>query len=168
MSNESKIHPSVFIAQNATVVGNVSIGRESSVWFGAIIRGDSAPIVIGDGTNVQDHVVIHADADAPAKIGSRVTIGHGAIVHGAIVRDDVLVGIGAIILNRAHIGEHCIIAAGALVPEDVEIPPRSLVVGVPAKVVRQVTDADIERIHRGAREYVKSAKNYQKGISKLG
>ncbi len=161
MSSESKIQPSVFIAKNATVVGDVSIGKESSVWFGAVIRGDSAPIVIGDATNVQDHVVIHADKDAPTKIGNRVTIGHGAIVHGAIVGDDVLVGIGAIILNRARIGEHCIIAAGALIPEDVEIPPRSLVVGVPAKVVRQVTDADVERIHRGAREYIHFAKQHQ-------
>ena len=163
-----KIHESVFIAPGAIVIGDVSIGKDSSVWFNAVIRGDSAPIVIGEGTNAQDHVVIHADANAPTTIGNRVTIGHGAIVHGATVDDDVLIGIGAVILNRARVGKHSIVAAGALIPEDTEIVPRSLVMGVPGKVVRQINDDDIPRIHRGAREYALAAKNYRKGIHKLG
>ncbi len=159
-----KIDPSVFIAETARVVGDVSIGKESSVWFGTVIRGDSAPIVIGDATNVQDNAVIHVDSDAPTTIGDRVSIGHAAIVHGATVADDVLLGMGAIILNRARIGEYSIIAAGALVPEGIEIPPRSLVIGIPGKVVRQVNESEIVRIQRGAREYVQFAKNHRKGI----
>jgi carbonic anhydrase/acetyltransferase-like protein (isoleucine patch superfamily) len=168
VSDETKIHSSVFIASTATVIGDVSIGRDSSVWFNAVIRGDSASIVIGEGTNVQDSVVIHTDVGSPTTIGSRVTIAHGAIVHGAMVANDVLIGIGAIVLSRAHIGEYSVIAAGSLIPEGTEIPPRSLVMGVPGKIIRQVSDTDIERIQHGAHEYAKAAKNYQKGIHTLG
>ena len=161
-----KIHPSVFIAETATVIGDVSIGKECSVWFSAVIRGDAAPITIGEGTNVQDNAVVHVDTDTPTRIGKRVTIGHGAIVHAATVADDVLIGMGAIILSRANIGEHCIIGAGAVIPEDTHVPPRSLVLGVPGRVVRQVTEEEIARIHHGSESYIERAKNYWRGIYK--
>jgi carbonic anhydrase/acetyltransferase-like protein (isoleucine patch superfamily) len=161
-----KIHPTVFIAETATVIGDVTIGRESSVWFSAVLRGDAAPITIGEGTNVQDNAVIHVDVRAPTHIGKHVTIGHGAIVHAANVEDDVLIGMGAIILNRAKIGAYSIIAAGSVVPEGMQVPPRSLVMGVPGKVVRDVNEEEIERIRDGALTYIERAKNYWRGIYK--
>ncbi len=161
-----KIHPTAYIAPTATLIGDVTFGADSSAWYGAVIRADAAPIVIGDGTSVQDNAVLHADEDAPLVVGSRATIGHGAVVHGATIADDVLIGIGAIVLNHARVGEHCIIAAGAVVPEGTEIPPRSMVMGVPARVVRAMNDADIEKIHDGAQNYVARTRNYRKGIFK--
>lgn len=119
----------------------MSVGSRSSIWFGAILRGDLAPIVIGCDTSVQDTAVVHVDDGSPALIGDAVTVGHGAIVHGCTVEDHVLIGIRAVILSRAHIGAHSIIGAGALVTEDMRIPPRSLVLGVPGKVAGTVTDA---------------------------
>ncbi|MGB8648950.1 MAG: gamma carbonic anhydrase family protein [Anaerolineae bacterium] len=161
-----KIHPTAFIAETATVIGDVTIAKDSSVWFSAVLRGDAAPITVGEGTNVQDGAVLHVDEDVPCRIGNRVTIGHGAIVHGALVEDDVLIGLGAIVLNKAHIGSFSLIAAGALVPEGMEIPPRSLVMGVPGKIVRPVSDADMEHIQSGAQNYIERARNYWKGIYK--
>ena len=161
-----KIHPTVFIAETATVIGDVTIAKESSVWFSAVVRGDAEPITIGEETNIQDNCTIHVDDGYPTRIGNRATIGHGAIVHGAIVEDDVLIGIGALILSRTKIGSHSIIAAGAVITEGMEIPPNSLVMGVPGKIIRQVTDVEIERIHSGSRSYVERAKNYWKGIYK--
>jgi carbonic anhydrase/acetyltransferase-like protein (isoleucine patch superfamily) len=161
-----KIHPTVFIAETATVIGDVTLGKESSVWFSAVLRGDAAPITIGEGTNVQDNAVIHVDEGLPTKIGKRVTIGHGAIVHAATVEDDVLIGMGCIILSGAQIGTNSIIAAGAVVREGMQVPPRSLVMGVPGKIVREVSEADIERIHNGAQSYIERAKNYWRGIYK--
>jgi carbonic anhydrase/acetyltransferase-like protein (isoleucine patch superfamily) len=156
----------VFVAETATVVGDVTIHKDASVWFGAVIRGDADKIVIGEGSCVQDGVVIHCDANLPATIGKRVVIGHRAVVHGATVADNVMIGIGSIVLNGARVGEYSIIAAGALVPEGKEIPPRSLVMGVPGKVVRQVTEEEIERITSGAENYIERGRNYWKGIYK--
>lgn len=161
-----KIHPSVFVAETATVIGDVTIGKESSVWYSAVLRGDAAPIIIGAGTNVQDNAVIHVDVGEPTHIGPRVTIGHGAIVHAAIVDDRVLIGMGAIILSRARIGSQSIVAAGSVVPEGKVIPPRSLVMGVPGRVVRHVTDDEIAKIEAGADSYIERAKNYWRGIYK--
>jgi carbonic anhydrase/acetyltransferase-like protein (isoleucine patch superfamily) len=120
--------------------------------------------VIGEGTNIQDGSIVHCDAGLPTTIGKRVVVGHRAVIHGATIADNVLIGIGAIILNGAKIGEHSIIAAGSLVPEGKEIPPRSLVMGVPGKVVRQVSDEDIKRITDGAQGYIDRAKKYWRGI----
>jgi carbonic anhydrase/acetyltransferase-like protein (isoleucine patch superfamily) len=142
------IHPS------AVVSGNVTLGRDASVWPTAVLRGDEAPIVIGDETNVQDGVVVHVDVDCPAIVGHRVTIGHRAVIHGCTIEDDCLIGIGAIILNRAVIGTGSVIGAGAVVREDMVVPPGSLVLGVPAKVVRAVDDELRARIAHGARSYV--------------
>ncbi len=154
------------MAETATVVGDATIGKEASVWFGAVIRADAEPIRIGEGTNVQDTAVLHVDPGFPCVIGARVTIGHGAIIHGATVEDDVLIGMGARILNGARIGSLSIVTAGALVPEGMQVPPRSLVMGIPGKVVREVNDADIEKIKRGAQNYIERAKNYWRGIYK--
>jgi carbonic anhydrase/acetyltransferase-like protein (isoleucine patch superfamily) len=161
-----RIHPTVFIAETATVVGDVTIARDASVWFGAVVRGDAEAIRIGEGTNIQDGCVVHADTGLPTTIGKRCVIGHRAVVHGATIADDVMVGIGAIILNGARIGEHSIVAAGALVTEGKEIPARSLVMGVPGRVVRTVTDEEIRRTTEGADGYVERARNYWKGIYK--
>ncbi len=161
-----KIHPTVFVAETATVIGDVTIAKDSSVWFSAVLRGDSAPITVGEGTNVQDNAVIHVDAGLPAVIGKRVTIGHGAIVHAATVEDDVLIGMGAIVLSGAKIGSYSIIAAGAVVVEGEEIPPHSMVMGIPGKVVRQVRETEVAMIEEDAKRYAERAKNYWKGIYK--
>jgi carbonic anhydrase/acetyltransferase-like protein (isoleucine patch superfamily) len=162
----TRIHPTVFVAETATILGEVTIYPDASVWFGAVIRGDADKIVIGQGTNVQDGVVIHCDENLPTIIGKRVTIGHRAVIHGAIIADHVLIGIGAIILNGARVGEYSIIAAGALVGEGKEIPPRSLVMGIPGKVVREVNEEEIKRIESGADHYIERAKNYWRGVYK--
>lgn len=131
-----------FIADTARIVGDVTLGRGCSVWYGAVIRGDVAPIVIGDRTNVQDNAVIHCDHLHANVIGSDVIIGHGAIVHGQSIGDNTLIGMGAKVLGRTRIGSGCLIAAGAVVPPGLEVPNGSVVVGVPGKIVRQVSDAD--------------------------
>lgn len=152
--------PALFIAPNAVVVGQVSLGRDTSVWYGTVIRGDMESISIGDGSNVQDNAVLHVDSGFPLSVGRLVTIGHGAIVHGCTVGDEVLVGMGSIILNGAEIGDRCIVGAGALVPPGKKYPERSLLVGNPARVVRTVTDEEIERIVENARHYQENARRH--------
>ena len=159
------IHDSVFVAPGAVVLGNVAIGEQSSVWFGSVIRGDTEQITIGNRTNVQDLSVIHADPGLPCTIGDGVTLGHGAIVHGATVENDVMIGIRATVLNGATIGNGSIVAAGALVTEGTQIPPDSLVMGVPGKVVRTVSDAQRERIRHAAAHYVTAARVYREAHS---
>ena len=155
------IHPNAFVARNAIVLGDVVIGESSTVLFGAVLRGDSAPLKIGCRSNVQDLVVLHADPGFPLNIGNDVTIGHAAVVHGAMVEDEVLIGIRSIVLNGAKIGKHSIIGAGALVAENKVIPPRSLVMGIPGKVIREITDEDIARIHHASRHYVEMNQRYR-------
>lgn len=162
MKYETRFHPervaeSVFIAPTATVLGKVNIGEHSSVWFGAVVRGDTELIEIGESTNIQDLSLLHADAGVPCRIGNRVTVGHAAIVHGAIVEDETMIGMRAVVLNGATIGSHSIIAAGAVVPEGMQIPPRSLVMGMPAKVIRSTNDEHLERIRYAADHYVEAA-----------
>ncbi len=158
-----EIHPTAFIAGTATVIGEVTLGKESSVWYSAVLRADSAAITIGEGTNIQDNAVIHVDEGMPTVIGNRVTIGHGAIIHGATVGDDVLIGMGAIILNGAKVGSHSIIAAGSVIPEGKVIPARSMVMGVPARVVRTVKGEDIAKIEHGAKHYIERVNKYREG-----
>jgi carbonic anhydrase/acetyltransferase-like protein (isoleucine patch superfamily) len=148
---------SAWIAPTATVVGNVTLGEQASVWFGAVIRGDCEAVSVGPRTNVQDLACLHADPGLPCVVGANVTIGHAAIVHGATVEDDCLIGIRATVLNGARIGRGSLIGAAALVTENAVIPPNSLVLGVPGKVVRQLSEADIERIRRGSQHYVEAA-----------
>lgn len=156
------IDPTAFIADGAVVLGDVQLAAESSVWFNAVVRGDTSPIRIGHGSNVQDGCVLHADPGFPCIIGSQVTIGHAAVVHGATIADDVMIGLRAVVLNGATIGSGSVIAAGAIVTEGVTIPPNSLVMGVPGKVVRETTAEHREKIRQAARHYIASSKQYRK------
>ena len=155
------LDPTVFVAPGAVVLGNVPIGAESSVWYTAVIRGDCEAIRIGRQANVQDLCLLHADPGLPCILGDRVTLGHGAIVHGATVEDDVLIGMGAIVMNGAKIGAGSLVAVRALVLEGMEIPPGSVVMGSPGKVVRQVSDRDRELIRHAAEHYVAAGKQYR-------
>lgn len=147
-------------AANATLTGDVTLGASASVWFGCVLRGDDAPLVIGAHSNVQDLSMVHADPGVPNVIGERVTVGHRCVLHGATVGDRCLIGMGAILLGGSVIGEESIVAAGAVVKEGAVIPPRSLVVGVPAKVVKQVTDEQVEAILASAAGYVAKVEQY--------
>ena len=155
------VDPSAFIAPGAVVLGDVTIGAESSVWFNAVIRGDTDAIRIGRQTNIQDLCVLHADAGFPCIIGDRVTVGHSAIVHGAIVEDDVMIGMRAVVMNGAKIGAGSLVAVGAIVLEGMEVPPGSVVMGAPARIKRQLEPRDQERIRHAAEHYVQAAKAYR-------
>lgn len=150
----------VFIADTARVFGRVKLGDEVSIWFGAVLRGDGDDILVGSRSNIQDQAVVHVDPGFPAIIGEECIVGHGAIIHGATLSNNVLVGMHATVLNGARIGEFSIIAAGALVPEGMVVPPYSLVMGVPAKVVRSIQDEQIQKIKRNAETYVQLSKTY--------
>ena len=155
------IKDSVFIAEGAKVLKDVTIKENSSVWFNAVIRGDSNSIYIGANSNVQDNAVIHTSSDHKVEIGNNVTIGHNAIVHGATIKDNVLFGMGAIILDGAIINENCIIGAGTLIPQNKIIPANSLVYGNPFKIVRELTELEKEKIISNALKYVNEAKEYK-------
>lgn len=148
------VHPTAFVHEHAIVIGNVSLGERVSVWPTAVIRGDSAAITIGDDSNVQDGTVIHADEGLPTTIGKRVAIGHRAVVHGSTVDDDCLIAMGAILLNGVHVGAGSIVAAGALCPEGMKIPPNSLALGIPARVIREVTSEERTRIQKTVESYI--------------
>ena len=154
------INETVFIADGAKVIGSVEIGANSSVWFNAVIRADSDKVKIGENSNVQDNAVIHTSEGFGVQIGDNVTIGHGAIVHGYTVENNVMIGMGAIVLNGAVIGENSIIGAGTLVTQGKIIPAGSLAFGNPVKVVRELTDDEIQSITDNANSYVKEAKDY--------
>ena len=157
-----EVHPTAYIDQSAMVIGDVTIGEQSSIWMCVVIRGDVNYIRIGDRTNIQDGTVVHVMHDTcPTVIGSDVTIGHGAIVHGCTIADRVLIGMGAIVLNGASIGEDTIVAAGSLVTERMVIPARSLVMGSPAKVKRALKDEEVASIQEYADNYVRYKRDYQ-------
>jgi carbonic anhydrase/acetyltransferase-like protein (isoleucine patch superfamily) len=159
---EPRIDPTAFVAPGARIVGDVELGPQSSVWFNAVIRGDSAPVRIGTRTNVQDLAVLHTDGGRPCVIGDDCTVGHSAIVHGCRVGNGSLIGMGAIVMSGAVIGEESIVAAGALVPEGRECPPRSLLAGAPVRLIRRLSAEDLERlIHPGVRNYLEYAKAYR-------
>ena len=150
-----------FVAPGATVIGRVRIGARSSVWYSSVLRGDVADISIGEDTNIQDGCVGHADEGYPLEIGDRVTVGHRVVVHGCRIADDVLIGMGAVLMNGVTVGSGSLIAAGAVVTQHTEIPPGSLVAGVPAKVRREVGDAERELIADGAQHYVELAAEHR-------
>lgn len=162
------VHPTAFVADNATVIGDVNLGADSSVWFGTVIRGDTATITVGAGSNVQDGTVLHADHGFPLTIGERVTIGHKAMVHGCTIGDESLIGIGAVVLNGAKIGKNCLVGAGALVTEGKEFPDGSMIIGSPAKAVRQLTPEQIEGLRKSAQTYINNGRRYKAGLKKLG
>jgi carbonic anhydrase/acetyltransferase-like protein (isoleucine patch superfamily) len=151
---------SAFIAESAIVLGDVTLDEHSSVWFNAVLRGDEAPIRIGRRTNIQDGAVLHADRGFPCFVGDGVTVGHNAIVHGCRVEDDVLIGMGSVVMNGSVIGHHSIVGVGAVVTEGTTIPPHSLVLGVPARVARELASEDADRITQAAEHYVQNAARY--------
>ena len=159
------IHRSVFVAPGAVITGQVTLGPESSVWFGCVLRGDVNTITIGAQCNIQDGCILHVDSDKPLRLGDRVSLGHGAIVHGCTVEDDVLIGIRATVLSGAVIGRGTLIGAGALVPEGMVAPPQSLVLGLPAKIVGEVSSDQAAMIRRIAQSYVKTSRAYLAALS---
>lgn len=155
--NKLKIDPTAFIADGAIVLGDVVLAKNSSVWYHATVRADRGSIQIGEGSNIQDNAVLHTDKGYSVRIGSHVSVGHSAIVHGAEVGDNTIVGMGAIVLNGAKIGSNCIIGAGSLVTQNKIIPDNSLVIGSPAKVLRQVTEEEIKANMENAIVYMEEA-----------
>ena len=155
-----RIHPEAFIAPGASVYGDVIIGKDCSIWFHAVVRGERAPIMIGEGSNIQDNCVVHVDAGHSVEIGKFVTVGHGAIVHGCKIGDQTLVGMGAIILNGAVIGKNCMIGAGALVTQNTVIPDNSLVIGSPGKILRQVKPEEAAANRVNAEHYIEEGRSY--------
>jgi carbonic anhydrase/acetyltransferase-like protein (isoleucine patch superfamily) len=161
-----EVAESAFVAPGAHIIGRVHLGEESSVWYGAVLRGDTEPIRIGARTNVQDGCVLHADPGYPATVGDDCVVGHGAVVHGCEIGDGCLIGMSATILNGAKIGEGSIVAAGALVPEGREFPARSLIVGVPAKQAGEVKEEQTQDIARGVRTYVERAAEHREALQR--
>ncbi|MEO8630542.1 MAG: gamma carbonic anhydrase family protein [Betaproteobacteria bacterium] len=153
-----------FIADNATVVGSVVLESDASVWFNTVVRADNDPIHIGARSNIQDGSVLHTDENVPLILGADVTIGHMVMLHGCTIGDGCLIGIGAVVLNHAKIGKHCLIGAKSLITEGKEIPERSLVVGSPGKVLRQLTDEEVKMLLWNADHYVQNFKRYRRDL----
>ena len=160
MAGDSVRKGQVYIAPNATVLGDVTFGQEISIWYGAVIRADKDRIIIGDRSNIQDNAVLHTSSGHPVLIGTEVSVGHGAILHGCRIADRVLVGMGAIVLNGAEIGEGSLLGAGTVVTEGTKIPPGSVVVGVPGKPIKQVSPEQREHIVKNAGNYWDLARSY--------
>lgn len=158
------IHPSAWVADNATVIGQVELKADSNVWFSAVIRADNDRIEVGERSNVQDGAVLHVDEGVPLTIGNDVTIGHQAMLHGCTIGDGSLIGIKAVVMNRAVVGRDCLIGASALIPEGRVIPDRSLVVGSPGRIVRELSDDEIAALRNGAAQYVLKARHYRAGL----
>ena len=154
-----------WIAPNAAVMGNVILKKNASIWFNVTLRGDNDPIEIGENTNIQDGSVLHTDVGMPLIIGKNVTVGHMVMLHGCTIGDNSLIGIGSIILNGAKIGRNCLIGANSLITEGKEIPDNSMVMGAPGKVVREVSEAQIQMLTGSALHYVENWKRYQKGLT---
>ena len=165
---QPRVADSAWVADSAQVMGNVVLGEDSSVWFGTVIRGDTETITVGRGSNIQDASVLHADIGKPLTIGDNVTVGHQVMLHGCTIGDECLIGIGAIVLNGAKIGRHCLVGAGALVTEGKEFPDGSMIIGSPAKAVRQLTPEQIEGLKLSAQHYMDNARRFRAGLKKLG
>ncbi len=163
-----RVAESAWVAENAQVIGDVQLAPGSSVWFGATLRGDTDPIVVGEGSNIQDGSVLHADIGMPLTIGRHVTVGHQVMLHGCTIGDESLIGIGAVVLNGAKIGKNCLVGAGALVTEGKEFPDGSMIIGRPAKVTKQLTPEQIEGLRRSALHYMDNAERFRKGLKKVG
>lgn len=159
---------SAYIAEEATVIGDVHLGEQVSIWPGAVLRGDNEPIKLGQGSNAQEGSVFHTDPGIPLTVGNNVTIGHQAMLHGCTIGDGCLIGIQAVVLNNAVIGAESLVGAGALVTEGKEFPPRSLIIGSPAKAVRTLSDEEVATLRANATNYVQRGQAFKKGLKKLG
>jgi len=164
---QPQIDKTVFIAASADIIGKVTIGARAGIWFGAVLRGDIEAITVGEGSNVQDLSVIHTEKGAPAVIGKNCTIGHKALIHGCTIGDNCLIGMGAILMNYVEIGAESLVGAGALVTEGKKFPPRSLILGSPARLARSLTAEDMAAIRHNADNYQKNAARYQKSLRLL-
>ena len=162
-----QLGPGAFAAPSADLIGDVRLAARASVWFGAVIRADNTPIVLGEESNFQDGAVGHSDPGAPLTIGARVTVGHQAILHGCTIADDCLIGMGAKLLNGAVLESECLVGAGALITEGKSFPPGSLIVGSPARVVRRLTDAERQGLRMSAAHYAEKAARYAAGLQLL-
>lgn len=162
INDELEVHPEAFIHEKAFINGKVRIGKNSSIWPFAVLRGDIERIEIGEGSNVQDNAVVHTDSGKPTLIGNNVVVGHCAVVHGAVVGNNVLIGINATVLSGSRIGNNCIIGAGAVVNENMEIADNSIAVGVPAMVIKRTDEKAVERIKKNAESYIELSKKYRK------
>ncbi|ROR22994.1 carbonic anhydrase/acetyltransferase-like protein (isoleucine patch superfamily) [Comamonas sp. BIGb0124] len=156
-----------WVADSAQVIGDVRLAADSSVWFGAVLRGDSATLTVGEGSNIQDLSVLHADHGVPLTVGRGVTVGHQAMLHGCTIGDNCLIGIQAVVLNHARIGRNCLVGAGSVVTEGKEFPDNSLILGSPARVVRTLDEAAIEKLRASARHYVDNARRFAAGLKRL-
>ena len=162
-----QLAPGAWVADSAQVMGDVRLAEDASVWFGAVLRGDCESISIGAGSNVQDTSVLHADFGQPLVVGRNVTIGHQVMLHGCTIGDETLIGIGAVVLNGAKIGRNCLVGAGALVTEGKEFPDGSMILGSPAKAVRQLTPEQIEALRGSARHYIDNARRFKAGLRRI-
>ncbi|WP_395142031.1 gamma carbonic anhydrase family protein [Schlegelella aquatica] len=163
-----QIHETAWVADSAEVIGRVEVAEDASIWFGTVVRGDTDLIRIGRGSNIQDNSVLHADAGQPLSIGEEVTVGHQVMLHGCTIGDGALIGIQAVVLNGARIGRGCVVGAGSVVTEGKEFPDGWLILGAPAKAVRQLTPEQIALFQAGARHYVHNARRFRQGLKKLG
>ena len=161
------IHPTAWVADSAQVIGQVVLEENVSIWFGVILRGDNDLISIGKGSNIQENSVLHIDRGHPLVLGKNVTIGHQVMLHGCTIGDNSLVGIGAVVLNDARIGKNCLVGAGSLVTEGKEFPDGSMIIGSPAKAVKQLSPEQIEGLKSSAQHYVENASRYKTGLKKL-
>ena len=166
-THSPRVAPTAWVADSAQVIGNVELAEDSSVWFGVVIRGDMETIRIGRGSNIQDGSVLHADIGKPLTVGANVTVGHKVMLHGCTIGDGALIGIGAIVLNGAKIGKGCIVGAGALVTEGKEFPDGSMVIGSPAKAVRELTPEQQAQLPLSALHYVENARRFKDGLKKI-
>ena len=162
-----QVDPSAWVADSAQVMGAVTLGADASIWFGTVVRGDTETITIGRGSNIQDGSVMHADVGKPIVVGNHVTVGYKVMLHGCTIGDESLIGIGAVVLNGAKIGRNCLVGAGALVTEGKEFPDGSMIIGSPAKAVRQLTPEQMEGLRWSARHYVANARRFQAGLRKI-
>jgi len=161
------IAATAWVAESAQVIGAVTVQANASIWFGVTVRGDSEHITVGEGSNIQDGSVLHVDAGYPLQVGQRVTVGHMVMLHGCTIGDESLIGIGAVVRDGAKIGRHCVVGAGSLVTEGKEFPDGSLIMGTPAKVVRQLSPEQIEGLRQSAKHYVANAQRFRAGLKKI-
>lgn len=168
LSDQPSIHPTVFVASNASIIGRVEIGKDSSIWYNTVVRGDINLIRIGERTNIQDGTILHVTHEFPVVIGDDVTVGHRAIVHGCTVGNGSLIGMGAIILDAAHVGPHALVAAGAVVREGFTVPEGTLAAGIPARIVRDLTAEERAHLLSSAQNYVGYAKQLRSSVSMAG